>query len=155
MMDGGLFAPIEQIAAEEDIHEKNKLYAIGLGLVLGLASPCIPSFAETEAQLPELEAPSETEASAETQAPSETEAPSESELPAETEAPPATDAQKESETLSAPQTGGTQDRECQKQKGGRSPIQGKSQRTIPRLVQGWKCLLAAVRHSRPSRNLHL
>ena len=85
---------------------KNKLYAIGLGLVLGLASPCIPSFAETEAQLPELEAPSETEASAETQAPSETEAPSESELPAETEAPPATDAQKESETLSAPQTEG-------------------------------------------------
>ena len=76
---------------------KNKLYAIGLGLVLGLASPCIPSFAETEAQLPELEAPSETEASAETQAPSETEAPSESELPAETEAPPATDAQKESD----------------------------------------------------------
>ena len=68
---------------------KNKLYAIGLGLVLGLASPCIPSFAETEAQLPELEAPSETEASAETQAPSETEAPSESELPAETEAPSA------------------------------------------------------------------
>ena len=85
---------------------KNKLYAIGLGLVLGLASPCIPSFAETEAQLPELEAPSETEASAETQAPSETEAPSESELPAETEAPPATDAQKESETLAAPQTEG-------------------------------------------------
>ena len=79
---------------------KNKLYAIGLGLVLGLASPCIPSFAETGEQLPELEAPSETEVSAETQAPSE------SELPAENEAPPATDAQEESETLSVPQAEG-------------------------------------------------
>ena len=58
---------------------KNKLYAIGLGLVLGLASPCIPSFAETGAQLPKLEAqipnrglPAETEAPAEAEAPSET-----------------------------------------------------------------------------------